>query len=199
MCVRACGHERGCCAAGVAADAAAPPGTRALVAHDSPRPVCRFGAGCSVVVAPPQCADQAHCRGRLRPAPGPSRPRTLPDALCGDWQKLRRSRQYRRRASGARGALDGAVGGGPRERHSRNSGRCHLVGARSAPLGASGGAEAAPAELGLAQWWPTATPGPGSAAVYHRLCRHGRQSAHAWVVLGLFRDTMTYHIWNVRA
>ena len=154
----------------VAADAAAPPGTRALVAHDSPRPVCRFGAGRSVVVAPPQCADQAHCRGLRRPAPGPSRPRTAhcrralrrlrTGKSCAAHANIGGVRRARpRRARGAPSTSSGAVGGGPRERHSRNSGRCHLVGARSAPLGASGGAEAAPAELGLAQWWPTATPG----------------------------------------
>ena len=54
-----------------AAAAAALPGPRACVTHDSPRPVCRVRAGCSAVAAPPQRRRGASSRPAVEAA-GPS-------------------------------------------------------------------------------------------------------------------------------
>ena len=74
-----------------AAAVAALPGPRAHVAHDSPRPVCRVGAGRSAVAAPPQHAEVAGRGGRSAARNG------------------RNGRREAAAAAGARRAVEGSV------------------------------------------------------------------------------------------
>ena len=92
LCVRV-GHVRGRCAAGRRRCRRGLPGPRARVAHDSPRPVCRVGAGRSAVAAPPQHAEVAGRGGR--------------SAACNG----RNGRREAAEVAGTRRAVDGSVGG----------------------------------------------------------------------------------------
>ena len=126
----------------VAAAVAAPPGPRALVAHDSPRPVCRVDTGCTVIVGPPLCADRAGCGGRCGARTRPESARIA--STCAQRRLARAVPLTPAWAAcvgraGAPSKASGAVGGAPCERRSRTYGWCYLAGARSAPLGGLAG------------------------------------------------------------
>ena len=159
------------------AAAAALPGPPTHVARDSPRRVCRVGAGHSAVAAPSQCAELGGRRG-------------LPAARNG-----RNGRRVVAEAVGARRTADGSVGGvrgahaarsaaaaaaarPPRARHWRCSCRCDLATARLTPIGASGSPEAAPGGLGAVRRWPMVPPGPAGVAVAPLMCCRDRHSTY---------------------